>query len=157
MVLPTQSLQSSCRENKLEILKATNNTSSIGYSLVVQWLGLGAFTARAWVRSLVRELSSYKPKGEAKKKKKKQQQHRNKFPKFPKVWYRHPTRAHACLSISQVLLSDLTSWTIIGSYFPMSDEDLFSPSQTEWIISKSELQIQASVPLLRFHNPLISP
>ena len=71
MVLPTQSLQSSCRENKLEILKATNNTSSIGYSLVVQWLGLGAFTARAWVRSLVRELSSYKPKGEAKKKKKK--------------------------------------------------------------------------------------
>ena len=32
----------------------------IGSSLVVQWLGLGSFTAGAWVQSLVRELRSSK-------------------------------------------------------------------------------------------------
>ena len=32
-----------------------NNVGS-GNSLVVQWLGLGTVTARAWVQSLVREL-----------------------------------------------------------------------------------------------------
>ena len=32
-----------------------NNLGS-GNSLVVQWLGLGTVTARAWVQSLVREL-----------------------------------------------------------------------------------------------------
>ena len=43
-----------------------------GNSLAVQWLGVGTFTARAWVQSLVRELRSRKPqKGAAKKKKKK--------------------------------------------------------------------------------------
>ena len=40
-----------------------------GNSLAVQWLGLWAFTAGAWVQSLVRELSSYKPQGTAKGKK----------------------------------------------------------------------------------------
>ena len=39
-----------------------------GNSLVVQCLGLGAFTAGAQVRSLVRELRSRKPRGVAKKK-----------------------------------------------------------------------------------------
>ena len=36
---------------------------------MVQWLGLGTFTARAWVQSLVRELRSHKMHGTAKKKK----------------------------------------------------------------------------------------
>ena len=31
-----------------------------GSSLAVQWLGLGAFTAGAWVQSLIRELRSCK-------------------------------------------------------------------------------------------------
>ena len=35
---------------------------------MVQWLGLGAFTAGAWVRSLVGELRSHKPHSEAGKK-----------------------------------------------------------------------------------------
>ena len=39
-----------------------------GNSLVVQWLGLHAFTARAWVQSLVRELRSHKLCGMAKNK-----------------------------------------------------------------------------------------
>ena len=34
--------------------------------MVVQWLGLSPFTARAWVQSLVRELKSSKPYGVAK-------------------------------------------------------------------------------------------
>ena len=33
---------------------------------MVLWLGLSAFTAGAWVQSLVRELRSHKPCGEAK-------------------------------------------------------------------------------------------
>ena len=41
-----------------------------GSSLVVQWLGLSAFTAVARVQSLVGQLRSHKPSGEAKKKKK---------------------------------------------------------------------------------------
>ena len=32
----------------------------LGNSLAVQWLGLGTFTARTWVQSLVRELRSCK-------------------------------------------------------------------------------------------------
>ena len=40
----------------------------VGNSLVVQWLGLYAFTAQAIVQSLVGELKSHKPRGEAKKK-----------------------------------------------------------------------------------------
>ena len=43
----------------------------VGTSLVVQWLGLSASTARSWVQSLVRELKSHKLRGAAKKKKKK--------------------------------------------------------------------------------------
>ena len=41
----------------------------LGNSLVVQWLGLGAFTIESWVQSLVRELISGKPCGTDKKKK----------------------------------------------------------------------------------------
>ena len=37
-------------------------------SLAVQWLGLRAFTARAWVQSPVRELTSCKPRSVAKTK-----------------------------------------------------------------------------------------
>ena len=40
----------------------------LGSSLAVQWLGLGAFTAGVWVRSLARELRSHKPHSVAKKK-----------------------------------------------------------------------------------------
>ena len=40
-------------------------------SRAVQWLGLGAFTARAQVQSLVQELRSGRPLGAAKRKKKK--------------------------------------------------------------------------------------
>ena len=38
---------------------------------MVQWLGLGDFTARAQVQSLVGELRSHKLRGVAKRKKKK--------------------------------------------------------------------------------------
>ena len=41
------------------------NYSFYGNSLVVQWLELGAFTARAWDQSLVGELRSRKPRGVA--------------------------------------------------------------------------------------------
>ena len=44
-----------------------------GNSLAVQWLGLGAFTAGAWVQSLVKELRSCKSCDVAKKKKEKTQ------------------------------------------------------------------------------------
>ena len=40
-----------------------SKTQHQGNSLAVQWLGLGTFTARAWVQSLVRELRSHKPRG----------------------------------------------------------------------------------------------
>ena len=43
--------------------------SVLGKSLVVQWLGLGIFTAMAWVQSLVGELRSHEPHGMEKKKK----------------------------------------------------------------------------------------
>ena len=46
---------------------------------MVQWLGLGSFTAGAQVQSLVRELVSCKPHSMAKKKKKKII---NKYPGF---------------------------------------------------------------------------
>ena len=42
-----------------------------GNSLVVQWLGLSAVTARAWIQSPVRELRSRFPCGVTKLKKKK--------------------------------------------------------------------------------------
>ena len=45
-------------ENSLQIVfKEAGN----GNPLVVQWLGLSAFTAMAQVRSLIRELRSCKP------------------------------------------------------------------------------------------------
>ena len=49
--------------------------NSTGDSLVVQWLGLGAFTAGAWVQSLVREQRSCKPHNVAKKKKSTEKSH----------------------------------------------------------------------------------
>ena len=39
----------------------------VGNSLVVQWLGFGAFTAMTWVQCLVGELRSCKLHGSAKK------------------------------------------------------------------------------------------
>ena len=48
--------------------------SMIGNS---QWLGLGAFTARAQVQSLVRELRSQNPHGVAKKTTKQNKQTKN--------------------------------------------------------------------------------
>ena len=50
--------------------KWNNIKCSFWNSLVVQWLGLGTFTARAWVQSLVRELQSCNLCITAKKKKK---------------------------------------------------------------------------------------
>ena len=50
----------------------------LGSSLVVQWLGLGAHIAGAWVRSLVGELRSHKPWGAAKKQTNKQKKTKNK-------------------------------------------------------------------------------
>ena len=44
---------------------------------MVQWLGLGAFTARVRVQSLVRELRSSKPLGAAKQTNKQKSQLRN--------------------------------------------------------------------------------
>ena len=44
---------------------------------MVQWVGLGAFTARTWDQSLVGELRSHKPCGMAKKRKKKYQGKQN--------------------------------------------------------------------------------
>ena len=49
-----------------QILKLKN--PGFGNSLTVQWLGFGAFTAVAWVQSLVGELRYCKPQGMAKKK-----------------------------------------------------------------------------------------
>ena len=43
-------------------------SQSMGNSLAVQWLGLGAFTAGAQVQSLLGELRSCKPRSAAKKK-----------------------------------------------------------------------------------------
>ena len=43
--------------------------SVLGNSLAVQGLGLGIFTAMAWVQSLVGELRSHEPHGMEKKKK----------------------------------------------------------------------------------------
>ena len=57
----------------------------MGNSLVVQWLGLGAFTARARVHSLVRELKSCKPCGVARKIKKER--------KEKKTWYKETLAA----------------------------------------------------------------
>ena len=48
---------------------APNNKESRN-SLVVQWLGLSTFTPEAQVQSLLEEIKSHKPCGEAKKKKK---------------------------------------------------------------------------------------
>ena len=50
------------KEKKAENNFAIHQSQEIrGISLVVQWLGLSAFIAAAWVRTLVGELRSYKP------------------------------------------------------------------------------------------------
>ena len=49
------------REGDEEIQTVTFKTSYKGSSPLVQWVGLGAFTAVAWVQSLVRELRSRMP------------------------------------------------------------------------------------------------
>ena len=48
------------------VTKVNLNLSRLGKSLAVQWLGLGAFTARALIRSLVGEVRSHKLHGTAK-------------------------------------------------------------------------------------------
>ena len=60
------------KERVLRFLESEENLTPLEEpternSLVVQWLGLHAFTPGAKVRSLVRELRSYKPSGMAKK------------------------------------------------------------------------------------------
>ena len=47
---------------------ANQNHNESGNSLVVQWLGLSAFIAMAWVQSLFGELRSHKLHAAAKKK-----------------------------------------------------------------------------------------
>ena len=54
-------------------------------SLVVQLLGLSAFSAGAWVRSLVGELRSHKPHGVGKKKKIKFVKDQNRLPQLGKT------------------------------------------------------------------------
>ena len=58
--------QSLGRETDME---ARKRNTVLGNSLAVQWLGLHAFTAVVWVRSLVRELRSHKLCSAAKKQK----------------------------------------------------------------------------------------
>ena len=52
-------------KKKNEMTSKTFKTPSFGNSLAVQWLGLGTFTASAQIQSLVRELRSCKPRGQA--------------------------------------------------------------------------------------------
>ena len=52
-------------------------------SLAVQWLGLGAFTARAWVQSLFRELRSHKDRQRCQKKEKIAKHKKNTVTKYP--------------------------------------------------------------------------
>ena len=58
------------QDNERDWEDSNDQNAIIGNSLVVQWWGLGAFTDGARVWSLVGELRSCKPRGEAKKKKK---------------------------------------------------------------------------------------
>ena len=74
------------KERVLRFLESEENLTPLEEpternSLVVQWLGLHAFTPGAKVRSLVRELRSYKPSGMAKKKK--SQHKNNEFNDYP--------------------------------------------------------------------------
>ena len=48
-------------------VKKPQKTGAGQNSLVVQWLGLSAFTVGIWIQSLVRKLRSCKPCGRAKK------------------------------------------------------------------------------------------
>ena len=57
-------------QNKMVQQVPSKKDKESGNSLVVQWSGFSAFTARAWVQSLVGELRSHKPHGMAEKKKK---------------------------------------------------------------------------------------
>ena len=62
-----------------ELKKKKKRERERGNSLVVQWLGLGTFTAVAWVQSLVRELRPWKPRGAANKNFKKRERERKHF------------------------------------------------------------------------------
>ena len=59
----------SCEDESRQCV--TFKVSEVWNSLMIQWLGLGAFTVGGQVQSLVRELRSLKLHGLAKKKKKK--------------------------------------------------------------------------------------
>ena len=59
----------SCEDESRQCL--TFKVSEVWNSLMIQWLGLGAFTVGGQVKSLVKELRSLKLHGLAKKKKKK--------------------------------------------------------------------------------------
>ena len=56
---------------RLELYTFCYKENALGNSLVGQWFGLGAFTARTWVQSLVGELISHKMHSSGIKKKKK--------------------------------------------------------------------------------------
>ena len=58
------------RPQHLEYMDIAIKVTASGNSLVVQWLGLGAFNAVTQVGSLVGELRSRKPRCAARKKKK---------------------------------------------------------------------------------------
>ena len=58
---PCSATKSQRSQNQQLFKKRKEKRSLEGNSLVVQWLGLWAFTARAQVQSLVRELRSCKP------------------------------------------------------------------------------------------------
>ena len=59
---------------RLELYTFCYKENALGNSLVGQWFGLGAFTARTWVQSLVGELISHKMHSSGIKKKKKKKE-----------------------------------------------------------------------------------
>ena len=59
---------SQTEKDKYYITYMWNLKNNTGSSLVAEWLGFWAFTAVAWVQSLVGELRSHKSCGVAKKK-----------------------------------------------------------------------------------------
>ena len=69
-ITPYQNQTKTIQENykPISFVNAYVKSCKQGTSLVVQWLGLRAFTARARVQSLIGELRSHKPRSPAKKK-----------------------------------------------------------------------------------------
>ena len=85
------------------IFSVVYKVNHLGNSLAVQWLGLNAFTAGAWVQSLVGELRSpqatrgKKKKRKDRKKKKRKHTHTNKVNHLCLSTYQsiyHPPRNH---------------------------------------------------------------